>query len=34
MTFNVEFHPKSAKEAKDMLMMNLKLNYEFREYLE
>jgi hypothetical protein len=34
MTFNVEFPPKAAKEAKDMLMMNLKLNYELRKYLE
>jgi mRNA-degrading endonuclease RelE of RelBE toxin-antitoxin system len=34
MTFNVEFHPKAAKEAKDMLRMNLELNYDFRQYLE
>jgi len=34
MTFNVEFHPKSAKEAKDMLRMNLELANDFRQYLE
>jgi mRNA-degrading endonuclease RelE of RelBE toxin-antitoxin system len=34
MTFNVEFHPKAAKEAKNMLRMNLELNDEFRQYLE
>ncbi|MFE1745141.1 type II toxin-antitoxin system RelE/ParE family toxin [Coleofasciculus sp. H7-2] len=34
MTFNIEFHPKAAKEAKEMLLMNLELASEFREYLE
>jgi mRNA-degrading endonuclease RelE of RelBE toxin-antitoxin system len=34
MTFNVEFHPKAAKEAKDMLRMNLEIANEFHKYLE
>ena len=34
MTFNVEFHPKAAKEAKDMLRMNLEIANEFQKYLE
>lgn len=34
MTFNVEFHPKAAKEAKDMLRMNREIVNEFQKYLE
>lgn len=33
MTFDIEFHPKAAKEAKELLRMNLEFASEFREYL-
>lgn len=34
MTFNVEFHPKAAKEAKELLRMNKEFATEFRGYLK
>lgn len=33
MTFEIEFHPKAAKEVKELLRMNLEFVNEFREYL-
>ncbi|MGK7944056.1 MAG: type II toxin-antitoxin system RelE/ParE family toxin [Microcystaceae cyanobacterium] len=32
--FKVEFHPKAAKEAKELLRKNKNFSYQFREYLE
>lgn len=34
MTFEIELHPKAAKEAKEMLILNPELALEFRQYLE
>lgn len=34
MTFSIEFHPKAAKEAKELLRMNLEFATEFKEYLK
>lgn len=34
MTFEIEFHSKAAKEAKELLRMNLEFANEFRKYLE
>ncbi len=33
MTFEVEFHPKAAREAKELLRMNPEFAAEFRDYL-
>jgi len=34
MTFEIEFHPKAAKEAKELLRKNLEFAIEFRECLQ
>lgn len=34
MTFEIEFHPKAAKEAKELLRLNIELAAEFRKYLQ
>lgn len=34
MTFEIEFHPKAAKEAKELLRNNLEFATEFRKYLQ
>lgn len=34
MTFDIEFHPKASKEAKDLLRMNPEFVTEFRGYLK
>lgn len=34
MTFKVEFHPKAAKEVKELLQTNLNFAPRFKEYLE
>lgn len=34
MTFEIEFHPKAAKEAKELLRKNLEFITEFRERLQ
>lgn len=33
MTFKLEFHPKAAREAKELLRMNPEFSPEFRDYL-
>ena len=34
MTFEIEFHPKAAKEAKELLRMNIEFAAEFRTFLQ
>jgi mRNA-degrading endonuclease RelE of RelBE toxin-antitoxin system len=34
MTFEIEFHPKAAKEAKELLRMNIEFAAEFRKFLQ
>ena len=34
MTFEIEFHPKPAKEAKELLRMNIEFAAEFRTFLQ